>query len=218
MLVNQLRAERLPPQAVGLDLCTGSGVLAIAAAQLCGARMTAVDVSRRSVAAVRLNARLNGVAVHPVRGDLFGPVLGERFDLIVSNPPYVPTPDDEIPERGLARAWEGGRDGRRFIDRICAGAADHLRPGGVILIVHSSVCGEGATVSALADQGLAAGVVFRHRGELGPLLDARREWLQRRGLLSADGQEEMLVIRGQAPGGPERRSPAAPPARREVVA
>src|SRR5690242_1547384 len=125
MLTECLRRERLAPGAAGLDLCTGSGVLAIAAAMHCGARMTAVDVSRRAVAAVWLNARLNGADVRPVRGDLYGPVRGRRFDLIVSNPPYLPTPDGEIPERGLARAWEGGRDGRAFIDRICADAAQH---------------------------------------------------------------------------------------------
>jgi len=83
------------------------------------------------------------------------PVAGERFHLITSNPPYVPSPDGRIPTRGAARAWEGGSDGRALLDQICAGARSHLHPGGAILLVHSAVCGERATVQALAAQGLA---------------------------------------------------------------
>ncbi len=201
MLVDQLKRERLPCGAVGLDLCTGSGVLAIAAARHGCAEVTAIDVSRRAVLAARCNARLNGVRIRSVRGDLFDPVAGRRFDLIVSNPPYVPTPTGEIPVRGLARAWEAGIDGRVFLDRICAGAAAHLRPGGVMLVVHSSICGEPATISALRAQRLSVSVVHRHRGGLGPIVQARAEWLRRQQLLPEDGQEEMVVIRAQAPGG-----------------
>jgi release factor glutamine methyltransferase len=201
MLVDQLRRERLRPGAVGLDLCTGSGVLAIAAARHGCADVIAIDVSRRAVLAARCNARLNGVRIRSVRGDLFEPVAGRRFDLIVSNPPYVPTPTGEIPERGLARAWEAGIDGRVFLDRICAGAGAHLRPGGVMLIVHSSICSEPATISALREQQLSVSVVLRHRGGLGPIVQARAGWLRQHDLLPEDGQEEMVVIRAQAPGG-----------------
>jgi release factor glutamine methyltransferase len=218
MLVECLRRERLPAGAVGLDLCTGSGVLAIAAALHCGARMTAVDVSRRAVASVRINSWLNHADVHPVRGDLYGPVGTRRFDLVVSNPPYLPTPDGDIPDRGLARAWEGGRDGRTFLDRICTGAAEHLNPGGVMLLVHSSVCGEAETIEGLEAQGLTAEVVFRHRGELGPLLAAREAWLREQGMLLEDGCEEMLVVRGQMPRASRRRTGGIPPATREALA
>jgi release factor glutamine methyltransferase len=199
MLVRELKREPLRPGAVGLDLCTGSGVLAIAAARHGCGHVTAVDVSRRAVVAAWCNARLNGVSVRSVWGDLFEPVRGRHFDLIVSNPPYVPTPAGEIPRHGIARAWEGGTDGRVLVDRICADAGAHLRPGGVMLLVHSSVCGEAATTSALADQGLSVSVVLRHRGELGPILRARGDWLRRQQLLLEDDREEMLVIRAQAP-------------------
>ncbi|MEA2161665.1 MAG: release factor glutamine methyltransferase, partial [Solirubrobacteraceae bacterium] len=201
----QLQRERLPPDAIALDLCTGSGVLAVAAARHGCRQVIAVDVSRKAVLAARCNARLNGVRVRSVRGDLFAPVRGRRFDLIVSNPPYVPSPAGELPRRGLARAWEAGTDGRVFLDRICSEASAHLRPGGVMLLVHSSVCGEQATVSALIDQGLTVDVALRHRGGLGPILRARAEWLRSRQLLLDDGQEEMLVIRAAAPGGEARQ-------------
>lgn len=201
MLVAQLRRERLRPGAVGLDLCTGSGVLAIAAARHGCRHVAAVDISLKAALATRCNARLNGVSVRAVRGDLFDPVRGRRFDLITSNPPYVPNPTGEIPRRGLARAWEAGTDGRSFLDRICTQANEYLRPGGVLLLVHSSICGEHATMSALRAQGLSADVVLRHVGGLGPILQARAAWLRERRLLRNDGREEMLVIRAQAPGG-----------------
>ena len=75
---------------------------------------------------------------------------GERFDAIVSNPPYVPAPTDELPARGPARAWDAGRDGRALLDRICAQAPDHLRPGGVLLVVHSSLLGYERTAELLS--------------------------------------------------------------------
>ncbi len=196
MLVERLRRERSHPDASALDLCTGSGVLAIAAAQVGYAPVVAVDVSRAAVATAALNARLNGVHVDARRGDLFSPVVGRRFDLIVVNPPYVPSPL-ELPRQGLARAWEGGEDGRVFIDRICDEAAAHLHPGGVLLLVHSGVCGEQASLDALRSGGLDAGVVQRHRGPLGPILQGRQDWLRSRGLLAGD-EEELLVIRAQA--------------------
>src|SRR5918997_3801291 len=87
-LADVLREQTLPPRATVLDLCTGSGILAITAA-LRGARsVTAVDVSRRAVLTVRMNARLNGVRVRAVRGDLFEAAGDQRFAAILSNPPY----------------------------------------------------------------------------------------------------------------------------------
>src|SRR5437763_60686 len=90
MVADYVRQARLAAGRRVLDLCTGSGVLAIAAARSGASGVTAVDVSRRAITAVRLNARLNRVRIEALRGDLFGPVAGRRFDLIVSNPPYLP--------------------------------------------------------------------------------------------------------------------------------
>jgi release factor glutamine methyltransferase len=198
MLVRALRAEGLPAGARVLDVCTGSGVLAVSAA-LDGAHATAVDVSRRAVLCAALNARLNGVRVRALRGDLLAPVDGERFDAIVSNPPYLPAEDDAVPARGSARAWDAGRDGRALLDRLCAQAPRHLTPGGVVLIVHSEVCGIEATLDALRSAGLQAQVAERHHGTLGPLLRARAPELEARGVL-APGQrdEEVVVVRGAA--------------------
>jgi release factor glutamine methyltransferase len=191
MLADALRRETLPPGARVLDVCTGSGLLAVTAACR-GASATAVDCSRRAVLTARLNARLNGVRVRGVRGDLLDAVRGERFDCIVSNPPYVPSERDR--GRGASRAWEAGPDGRVLLDRICDEAPDHLRDGGVLLLVHSSLIGERETLERLRAAGLAADVIERRRGPLGPLM---REQVQR-GLLPADTHEEdVVIIRGQ---------------------
>jgi release factor glutamine methyltransferase len=199
LLVNELREQTLPPQATVLDLCTGSGALAVCAA-LRGARVTAVDVSRRATWTTRINARLNGVRVDAIRGDLFNAVGDRRFDAIVSNPPYVPSDDDELPTRGPQRAWDAGTDGRALLDRICREAPDHLRPGGFLLVVHSAVCGVDATLEQLRAGGLETEVVARQRGPLGPLLRARISALEARGQL-APGQreEEVVIVRGRRP-------------------
>ncbi|MGH3991696.1 MAG: HemK2/MTQ2 family protein methyltransferase, partial [Pseudonocardiaceae bacterium] len=154
-----------------LDVCAGSGALAVAAARGGAGEVTAVDVSRRAVMATRLNARLNRVRVRALRGDLFAPVRGSRFDTIVSNPPYLPACDDELPRRGQARAWDAGRDGRALVDRIAAEAPALLQPGGVLLLIHSSLTGVTGTVERLRRAGLDdVQVVARRRGPLGPLL------------------------------------------------
>ncbi len=198
LLADALDDERLLEGARVLDLCSGSGALAIRAA-LGGAReVVAVDVSRRAVATIRLNATLNHVRVRARRGDLFDAVAGEQFDAIVSNPPYVPSPADELPARGPQRAWEAGRDGRAVLDAICAGAPGHLRPGGVVLIAHSSILGYAQTAAALCAGELEVDVAASERGPLGPLMQARRAHLEAEGLL-APGQveEDVLVVRGR---------------------
>jgi release factor glutamine methyltransferase len=182
-----------------LELCTGSGAVALEAAAA-GARVTAVDVSRRSVATVRLNALLRGIHVSALRGSLFEPVAGARFDLIATNPPYVPAPSDTLPARGPERAWDAGRDGRALIDPICDAAPEHLVPGGTILIVHSSLCGVNATVSLLERGGLQVDVPVRERGPLGPLMLARVEQLEASGALRrGEREEEVVIVRGRKP-------------------
>jgi release factor glutamine methyltransferase len=198
LLAEQLREQTLPPGAAVLDLCTGSGALAVCAAQRGARDVYAVDVSRRAVWTARANARLNGVRVNAVRSDLFAALEGRRFDAIVSNPPYVPAASDELPTRGARRAWDAGVDGRALLDRICAEAPAHLKPGGVLLLVHSSVCGTERTLDALRGAGLDSDVVARRRGALGPLLTERVRTLEARGMLAPGvREEEVLVIRGR---------------------
>lgn len=199
MLADHLRQERLDERSSVLDLCTGSGILAVVAAQSGAGRVTAVDISRRAAIAARVNSRLNGVRVRTVRGDLFAAVPGERFDLIVSNPPYLVSASDRLPRRGAKRAWDAGTSGRAFLDRICDRAHHHLGPGGALLIVHSSLCSEQATVDALAQRGHDVRIVERRRGPLGARMQARVAMLRDRGLVGDEAVEDTVIVRAVWP-------------------
>lgn len=186
MLADVVRGLEALKGADVLELGTGSGAIAVAAARGGAGSVTVVDVSRRALATAWLNARLNGVRVQPRHGDLFEPVDGRFFDIVVSNPPYLPSA--AIPKRGAQRAWEGGRDGRAILERICDRVAHHLRPGGIVLLVHSSVNGVSRTLDALEQAGLRSDVIARHRGPTGPLLSERMPELD---------EEEIYVVRGR---------------------
>lgn len=214
MLADHLRHERLDERSHVLDLCAGSGILAVVAAQSGAGRVTAVDISRRAVIATRLNSRLNGVRVRTVRGDLFAAVPGERFDVIVSNPPYLVSASDRLPRRGAKRAWDAGTSGRAFLDRICDQAQHHLSPGGALLIVHSSLCSEQATVDTLAQRDYDVRIVTRHRGPLGARMQARVAMLRARGLLGEEAVEDIVVVRAVWPG--ERKVARAGTAAQQV--
>lgn len=124
-----------------LDLGTGSGCLAVAVAkQLPQAEVTAVDTSAAALAAARENAARHGVTIRFLQGDWFAPLAGERFDLILANPPYVSEADPHL-ARGDVRfeprgALAAGPDGLDDICRIVAGAPAHLVPGGRLWFEH----------------------------------------------------------------------------------
>lgn len=195
LLAEVLRREPVfAPGSRVLDLGTGSGALAVIAAQHGAAEVTAVDVSRRALATAWLNARRRGLRVRVRRGDLGGPVDGERFDLVLSNPPYVPAAVDRLPQRGVARAFDGGCDGRAVLDRVGAQAARLLVPGGTLLLVHSALCGVAETEERLDAEGFDVAVVARRTQPFGPVLRARATFLERRGLVAAGHREEELVV------------------------
>ena len=198
---SQLLAEAIPasvrPGDRVLDPFTGSGVLALTAARAGAEDVWAIDVGRRAVIATAINARLNGLRVNVRRGNLFEPIAGSRFDLIVANPPYVPSREGDGAASGPARAWEAGLDGRRFIDMLIAGSVAHLRPGGRILIVHSSLCDVERTVERLGAEGMDAEIVSSERAPLGRITAPRAAELESRGLLEpGERTEATVVIRG----------------------
>ncbi len=122
-----------------LDLCTGSGAIAVTIKHECpGAEVTASDISPNALALARENARLNRAEVRFVAGDLFAPVAGERFHCIVSNPPYIESIACSSLQPEVLRepllALDGGTDGLHFYRRIAAEAFDHLYPGGLLCL------------------------------------------------------------------------------------
>ena len=133
-----LKNLRVKPKRV-LDLCTGSGCLAILAARAFPrARVDASDISAAALAVAARNVRMHRLAsrITLIRSDLYAALRG-RYDLIISNPPYVSTPSmRKLPpeyrhEPGLALG--GGRDGLQFVSRILAGAAQHLSAEGILM-------------------------------------------------------------------------------------
>jgi release factor glutamine methyltransferase len=131
-----------PPRIV--DLGTGSGIVAVTLARRCPrAVVTAVDVSAEALEVARINAARHGATVRFLEGDWFTPLAGERFDLIVSNPPYVADGDPHLernglpfePRRALCDGIQGG-DGLACIRRIVAAAPHHLTPGGSLMMEH----------------------------------------------------------------------------------
>lgn len=122
-----------------LDLCAGSGAIGLSVRTLVpGADVTLADCSRDALEVVRENARRLGVDVEIRHGDLFRAVWHQKFDLIASNPPYIPTGDLPLLQREVQRepqlALDGGGDGLEFYRRIAADAPEHLNPGGSIYL------------------------------------------------------------------------------------
>lgn len=112
-----------------LDLGTGCGIQAMHASRF-AERVVATDVSQRALRLAAWNLALNGIDGVELRlGSLFEPVAGERFDRIVSNPPFVITPRTAgVPEYDYR---DGGLEGDAIVEAVIRGAADHLGPGGV---------------------------------------------------------------------------------------
>jgi release factor glutamine methyltransferase len=177
-----------------LDIGTGTGALAIAAARAGAQAVTAVDLSLRAVLSARFNSRLNRAMVDVHRGDLFAPVAGRRFGLVLTNPPYVPAGGHLLPRHRKGRSWDAGPDGRALLDRICDAVPTVLSHNGVLLLVQSELSDESATLARLDAAGLQATTVERTRIPFGPVLRERAAMLRARGLLSPDQDEEELVV------------------------
>jgi len=141
-----------------LELGAGLGLAAVLLARA-GARVVATDVVPAAVAAIRTNALLNGVEVDARVGDCWAPVAGERFDLICTNPPQMPTPPDRARADAAAAADNGGPDGWALLDRVIRGARDHLRPGGRLVFTIFAFLGRKAAFAKLEAAGLAPSIV-----------------------------------------------------------
>jgi release factor glutamine methyltransferase len=133
-LAHQFRKPRI------VDIGTGSGAIAIAlASHLPHAAITAIDLSTSALAIAQKNAKHNGVAIRFLQGELLDPVAGEEFEIIVSNPPYVPTTDRdslsvEVRDHEPALALFAGADGLDIYRRLIPQAFTGLVPGGYLAL------------------------------------------------------------------------------------
>lgn len=139
-----------------LDMGTGCGIQGIIASKM-GPTVTSSDISEESLKCARRNAELNRADITFVKSDLFEDIEGE-FDLIMFNPPYLPTEpldyDDE-----LTRSWDGGDTGRETTDRFIKGLKDHLSKNGRALLVQSSINMPEKTPTRFTRCGLSSKIV-----------------------------------------------------------
>lgn len=199
LLIDVMEKSGLARQSRVADLCTGSGVIAIAAAQQGAAEVSAFDICPRATRYARQQVSLAGadVAVHVgswARAAEFGP-----YDLVVSNPPYVPHDPSveglDMPATvGPSRAWDAGYDGRLVLDPLCASVKGLLARGGTMLLVQSEFAEPRRTLAALAACGLDAEIVAWQWIPFGPVLSARAQWLEDTGRLDPGRREEELVV------------------------
>lgn len=152
VLIPRPETEHLVEQAVTLaggfeqpriaDVGAGSGAIAVALAyHLLDPRITAIDLSEKALAVARENAERNNVAsrIRFLHGDLLGPVTGESFDMVVSNPPYVPETDRaslsvEVRDFEPSLALFAGTDGLDIYRRLIPAVHEALAPGGFLLM------------------------------------------------------------------------------------
>ena len=147
-----------------LDLCTGSGCLAVSLAVLGRFdTVVATDLSEAALAVARKNAAANGSVIDFRQGDLFTPVGDdELFDIIVCNPPYIPSGElkdlmPEVRDHEPAAALDGGNDGLAFYRRLALGLWRHLAPGGAFFLE----CGAGQSgevIGLLMEEGRYEGL------------------------------------------------------------
>jgi HemK-related putative methylase len=152
-LLAKLLDDRLVPRgSTVLDMGTGSGVGALFAARWAG-RVVAVDINPEAVRCARINALLHGLEdrVELLQGDLFEPVRGRRFDVVLFNPPYY----RGEPRDNLDRAWRS----TTVADRFAAGLPDHLAPGGHALVILSTDGEGGAFLDSFRANGLRVDTV-----------------------------------------------------------
>jgi release factor glutamine methyltransferase len=142
-----------------LEVGCGSGMASLSCARASPANsVLGVDINPSAVRCAMANALRNHISNASFEvSDLFGGVKG-AFDAILFNPPYLPTSDSERLPGLLNEAFDGGPDGRRVLDRFLLGFDRHLRPGGRLLLVQSSLNGDDKTIRALGALGYSTSI------------------------------------------------------------
>ncbi len=136
-----------------LEIGTGTGLVALNAS-IKASKVIATDINPYATECARHNAQRNGIEnVQVKEGDLFQPVQGETFDLILFNTPYLPSTEDDAIGDLLDAAWDGGPDGRRVIDRFLNEVKNYLNDGGRVQLVQSSLSDNDKTCHRLVELG-----------------------------------------------------------------
>ena len=150
-----------------LDMGTGSGIQGIAAAGKAKSVLFA-DISPEAVECARKNAEISGATAKCrcrfVETDLFEAIPeAEKFDLIIFNPPYLPTKPGERAKGAINSAWDGGRNGRKVIDPFLGRFGARLKEGGILLYLDCQLSGTRETKKTLGEAGFRFRTVARKR-------------------------------------------------------
>lgn len=146
-----------------LEIGTGTGIVAITVSRKCRT-VIATDINPQAIKCATHNIINNKTYnIELKEGDLFEPVEDEKFDLVLFNTPYLPTSDDEMVDDELETAWDGGKDGRKVIDRFLDELIDYLNPEGRVQLVQSSLSDIDKTLDKLKKMGLDASVTAREK-------------------------------------------------------
>jgi release factor glutamine methyltransferase len=146
-----------------LEIGTGTGIIAVYASRKV-ARVVATDINPWAIKCATKNLIANRAFNVELReGNLFEPVSGEKFDLILFNTPYLPTAEDEVLDDDINAAWDGGINGREIIDKFLDGLCQHIREEGRVQLVQSSLSDVERTIGRLEDMGFQAEVRARKK-------------------------------------------------------
>lgn len=142
-----------------LDLGTGSGILAVTAAQKAQS-VLAADLNPYAIRCAKENAKLNmAYNVAFLQGDLFKAFAdGVKFDLVLFNAPYLPSEEGEE-ATWIGKSWAGGANGRVVVDRFIAEVPAYLKPRGRVLLMQSTLTGVDETITAFKTAGLKATII-----------------------------------------------------------
>ncbi|NHN48998.1 methyltransferase [Halostella sp. JP-L12] len=151
--------ERLDGDERVLEVGTGSGYVAVAAADETGADVVAADLNPHACRQARERAANEGVDVDVVRADLVAPFRDGAFDAVLFNPPYLP--ENEAAERDdwMEVALSGGETGRAVVDPFVDAVGRVVAPGGVVLLLVSTLTGYDEVIARANDRGFAAETV-----------------------------------------------------------
>jgi release factor glutamine methyltransferase len=170
LLIDALDKTELVPGRRVADLCTGSGLVAIRAAELGASAVTGFGMCPKAVQCARVNALGAGVTVDVHLGSWYRAIEFATFDVVVCNPPYVPH------------------------DPQCAMAPDLLEDGGTLLLAQSEFADVDQSLHALRAAGLDSDVLIQQWIQFGPVMSARAGWLERTGRLRPGRRDERIVV------------------------
>jgi release factor glutamine methyltransferase len=146
-----------------LEIGTGTGIIGLNASKT-ALKVVATDINPYAIKCAIANKKLNNVKNMEIRnGNLFNPVLNEKFDLVLFNTPYLPSEKDEIVDDHLDAAWNGGINGREIIDPFLDNVKNHLNNKGTVQLVQSSLSDIEKSCKKLKKMGFNVKITARER-------------------------------------------------------